>query len=116
MLDCMQTASISRTRIPKLPLSSALRWSIGLSVLLTVVLITLLTIRMSAGADPALGPKIVRQARQASASQTTQQTQPVLPSIAVPDEESESDSEAPVQQVPAPVTQAPVAPVQTTTS
>jgi hypothetical protein len=122
MLDDMHTATLSRNRIPRLALSAALRWSIGLSVLLTVVLITLLSIRMSAGADPALGPKIVRQSKQSSASQTTQQTQSMLPSVAVPDEEEQAV--APVQQVPAPVTQTPVAPVtqvpvapvQTTTS
>lgn len=109
MLNDMHTATISRTRLPKLPLSAALRWSIGLSVLLTVVLITLLSIRMSAGADPALGPKIVRQSKQVSASRATPQTQSMLPSAAVPDEEQQAAP--PVQQVPAPVTQAPVAPV-----
>ena len=115
MLDSMQTATVSHNRIGRLPLSSALRWSIGLSVLLTVVLITLLSIRMSAGADPVLGPKIVRQSKQDSAVQTTQQTQstePTLPSAVVPDEGTES--EAPVQQVPAPVTQTPVAPATQT--
>ena len=109
MLDDMHTMTISRTRVPRLPLSAALRWSIGLSVLLTVLLITLLSVRMAAGADPALGPKIGRQPKQASASQATQQTQSMLPSAAVPDEEQQAAP--PVQQVPAPVTQVPVAPV-----
>jgi hypothetical protein len=70
------------------------RWSVGLSVLLTVLLITVLSVRMAAGADPALGPKIVRK------------------SIV-----RESATAPLVQQVPAtPPAAVPLAPVQTTTS
>jgi hypothetical protein len=92
------TASASRNRVPRLPRAVALRWSVGLSVLLTVLFIAVLSVRMAAGADPALAPKIVHQ----SAATTTQST----PTQSLP-------AQVPTETAPAPVQPAPV---QTSTS
>ena len=51
------TTSVTRTRVPRLPLRVALAWSIAISLMATTVLIALLAIRMADGRDPALGPK-----------------------------------------------------------
>jgi hypothetical protein len=48
-------------RVARLPLSVALRWSIGAATLATVLLVALLWIQMARGNDPALGPKLAGQ-------------------------------------------------------
>jgi hypothetical protein len=54
------TASTT-TRVARLPLAVALRWSLAASAVLTVLLVAVLSARMAAGADPALGPKVVAE-------------------------------------------------------
>jgi hypothetical protein len=101
-------------RVARLPLSDALRWSVGLSLLLTVLLFAVLSVRMAAGADPALGPKIVRQR---SATQSRSQSEPSTTQV----QPAQTATTAPTQTV-APVVTAPpvapqaLAPVQTSSS
>ena len=99
-----------RGPVPRLPLRVALKRSIAVSAVAFALLMAVLTVRMAAGDDPALGPKIVTQT-------------PEPAPLASTGEDGEEDEEAAVAVVvqsapPSPATQpAPApAPVQTTTS
>ncbi len=112
-------ASVSRNRVPRLARGDALRWSVGLSVLLTVLFITLLSVRMAAGADPALGPKIARQSRATTTGQsraTTTEDSPVQAPVQAPVQVPLPPATQPQVQVPTAPAPVQPAPVQTTTS
>jgi hypothetical protein len=96
-------------RVARLPLSEALRWSVGLSLLLTVLLVAVLSVRMAAGADPALGPKIVRQRSTTQAQSSTTQVEPAQTAT------GPTQTVSPVVTAPPAAPQA-VAPVQTSSS
>lgn len=95
------STSPKRDRVARLPLTIALRWSIGLSILATALLIAVLSVRMVAGQDPALGLKLARD--QASTAAPTQTVTVPAPAALAP-------------VIPAPVAAPAPAPVQTTTS
>lgn len=92
------------SRVARLPLSVALRWSITLSVLLTVLMVAVLSVRMAAGADPALGPKIVNE-RSSTQGTATIAAEAPAPATTVP-----------VAPVTAPEAPQPIAPMQTSAS
>jgi hypothetical protein len=96
-------------RVPRLALSEALRWSVGLSLLLTVLLVSLLSVRMAAGADPALGPKIVRQQSTTQAQSSAASAQPTQTTALAP------QTVAPGVTAPSAAPQV-LAPVQTSSS
>jgi hypothetical protein len=96
-------------RIARLPLSVALRWSVALSMLLTVLLVAVLSVRMAAGADPALGPKIVRQQSTTQAQSSAASAQPTQTAAVAP------QTVAPVVTAPPAAPQV-LAPVQTSSS
>jgi len=105
----------TRSRVPRLQLSVALKWSIALSALATVLIFALLWVQMALGNDPALGPKIDRQRRTANATSTQTAQQTVVP--IVPDDYSYSYGDEGYATVPATPQTAPApAPVQTSTS
>lgn len=103
-------APVRPTRVARLPLSVALRWSVGLSLLLTVLFVAVLSVRMAAGADPALGPKIVNERSTAQGQQAAIPSQEPAPASIVP------VAPATVPVAPQPVAPQPVAPVQTSAS
>ena len=111
----MTGSPTTRSRVPRLHLSVALKWSIALSALATVLIFTLLWVQMALGNDPALGPKIDRQRRtaNAAATQTAQQTLiPVAPEGYSYGYDDEGYATVPAAPQPAPAP----APVQTSTS
>lgn len=106
--------------VRRLPLRVALRRSILAGVAAFAILMAVLSVRMAAGNDPALRPKLAAGERRSSAASPARA--PAV--VTLPSEEGESDDGVTVVTVPvapapsAPVTQpAPTpAPVQTTTS
>ena len=86
------------TRLARVPLSLALKWSIAVSVAASVLLIAVLSLRMAAGEDPVLGPKLA-----ADHPNTTAGAAVAAPPLTQ-------------QLTPAPAPAPPPAPVQTTTS
>jgi hypothetical protein len=103
-------SSTSPTRVARLERGLALRWCLTISVLLTVLFIAVLSVRMAAGADPALGPKLARESSGSAAQPSSSPATPVpqVPTVPV--------QPAPAQTVPAQPVPVPPAPVQTTTS
>jgi hypothetical protein len=105
--------------VRRLPLRVALRSSILASVAAFAILMAVLSVRMAAGNDPALGPKLAAR-KQGAASTPKRAPAPTV--VTIPSDGEESDDGATVVTVPvapsAAVTQpAPApAPVQTTTS
>lgn len=93
-------SSSTPTRVARLPLRVALKWSIALSVMATVFLIAVLSVRMAQGRDPALGPKLADRPQASTHVVTIPVPSPPEPAVAPP------------ATAPAP----PPAPVQTTTS
>jgi hypothetical protein len=106
--------------VRRLPLRVALRRSILASFAAFAILMAVLSVRMAAGNDPTLGPKLAAGKQDTSATPPA----PAPAVVTLPSDEGESDDGAAVVTVPvapapsAPVTQpAPTpAPVQTTTS
>ncbi|MDX6583334.1 MAG: hypothetical protein QOI10_2518 [Solirubrobacterales bacterium] len=79
MLVAMTGRPTTRPRVRRLPLGVALRWSIGISALATVLVVALLWVQMALGNDPALGPKLDRQRRAASPTPAPAVQQTVVP-------------------------------------
>jgi hypothetical protein len=67
------------TRVARLPLSLALRWSLATSAVFAVLVGALLTLRMAAGADPALGPKVAAERSAAPAPVVSVPVSPPAP-------------------------------------
>jgi predicted anti-sigma-YlaC factor YlaD len=96
----MSERATSPVRVARLPLNVALKWSVAVSVVATVLVVALLWTQMAAGRDPALGPKLASRTRSAAAQAAPTDQVTIIPVAPAPQ----------VASAPAPV------PVQTTTS